>query len=84
MHVTTYSDARANLKGLMDQVVHDRTQVVITRQKAGSVVMVSLDDWNAMEETLHLLSTSTNATRLRDAVKQLDTGKGNERKLTTP
>ena len=84
MHVTTYSDARANLKGLMDQVVHDRTQVVITRQKAGSVVMVSLDDWNAMEETLHLLSTSTNATRLRDAVKQLDTGKGNERELTTP
>jgi antitoxin YefM len=84
MDVTTYSDARANLKGLMDQVVHDRTQVVITRQKAGSVVMVSLDDWNAMEETLHLLSTSTNATRLRDAVKQLDTGKGNERELTTP
>ncbi len=84
MHVTTYSDARANLKGLMDQVVHDRTQVVITRQKAGPVVMVSLDDWNAMEETLHLLSTSTNATRLRDAVKQLDTGKGNERELTTP
>ena len=83
MDVTTYSDARANLKGLMDQVVHDRTHVVITRQKAGSVVMVSLDDWNAMEETLHLLSTSTNATRLRDAVKQLDTGKGKERELTT-
>ncbi|MBL9067655.1 MAG: type II toxin-antitoxin system prevent-host-death family antitoxin [Sphingopyxis sp.] len=83
MDVTTYSDARANLKGLMDQVVHDRTHVVITRQKAGSVVMVSLDDWNAMEETLHLLSTSTNATRLRDAVKQLDTGEGKERELTT-
>ena len=84
MDVTTYSDARANLKGLMDQVVHDRTQVVITRQKAGSVVMVSLDDWNAMEATLHLLSTPTNATRLRDAVKQLDTGKGSERALTAP
>jgi antitoxin YefM len=83
MDVTTYSDARANLKGLMDQVVHDRTHVVITRQKAGSVVMVSLDDWNAMEETLHLLSTSANATRLRDAVKQLDTGEGKERELTT-
>ena len=84
MDVTTYSDARANLKGLMDQVVKDRTHVVITRQKAGSVVMVSLDDWNAMEETLHLLSTPTNATRLRDAVHQLDAGKGHARPLMTP
>lgn len=84
MDVTTYSDARANLKGLMDQVVKDRTQVVITRQKAGSVVMVSLDDWNAMEETLHLLSTPNNATRLRDAVRQLDAGQGRERPLAAP
>jgi antitoxin YefM len=84
MDVTTYSDARANLKGLMDQVVKDRTQIVITRQKAGSVVMVSLDDWNAMEETLHLLSTPSNATRLRDAVRQLDAGKGHEYSLEMP
>ena len=84
MDVTTYSDARANLKGLMDQVVQDRTQIVITRQKAGSVVMVSLDDWNAMEETLHLLSTPSNATRLRDAVRQLDAGKGREHPLASP
>jgi antitoxin YefM len=84
MDVTTYSDARANLKGLMDQVVKDRTQIVITRQKAGSVVMVSLDDWNAMAETLHLVSTPSNATRLRDAVRQLDAGKGREHPLATP
>jgi antitoxin YefM len=68
----------------MDQVVKDRTQIVITRQKAGSVVMVSLDDWNAMAETLHLVSTPSNATRLRDAVRQLDAGKGREHPLATP
>ena len=40
MDVITYSEARANLKGIMDQVVSDRTHVVVTRQKAESIVMV--------------------------------------------
>jgi antitoxin YefM len=85
MDVLTYSDARANLKGVMDRVVRDRTHVVVTRQKgAGSVVMVSLEDWNAMEETMHLLSTPKNADRLRDSIRQLDEGKGAERQLAAP
>ena len=81
MDVLTYSDARANLKGVMDRVVNDRTHVVITRQKAGAVVMLSLDDWNAMQETLHLLSTPNNADRLRSAIDQLEAGAGTERDL---
>lgn len=81
MDVVTYSDARANLKGVMDRVIEDRTQVVVTRQKAEAVVMVSLSDWNAMEETLHLLSTPANASRLRASVGQLEAGKGEARKL---
>lgn len=81
MDVLSYSDARANLKGVMDRVVDDRTHVVITRQKAGAVVMLSLDDWNAMEETLHLLSTPNNADRLRSAIDQLEAGAGTERDL---
>jgi antitoxin YefM len=84
MNVLTYSDARANLKDVMDRVVEDRTQVVITRQKAEAVVMVSLEDWNAMEETMHLLSTPTNAERLRSSIRQLDAGKGSERELAHP
>lgn len=84
MDVLTYSDARANLKAVMDRVVEDRTQVVITRQKAEAVVMVSLEDWNAMEETMHLLSTPTNAERLRASIHQLDAGKGIERELVNP
>ena len=84
MDVVTYSDARANLSGVMDRVIQDRTHVVITRQKAEPVVMVSLSEWNAIEETMHLLSTPANAERLRASIQQLDAGKGRERELTTP
>jgi antitoxin YefM len=81
MDVVTYSNTRANLKDIMDRVVEDRSPVVITRQKAEAVVMVSLSDWNAMEETLHLVSNPANAARLKGAVRQLDAGKGSARKL---
>ena len=81
MDVISYSDTRANLKEVMDKVVNDRTPVVVTRQKAEAVVMVSLADWNAMEETLHLLSSQRNAERLRGAIAELDAGKGVEREL---
>ena len=76
MDVITYSEARANLKGVMDRVVSDRTQVVVTRQKSEAVVMMSLADWNAVAETLHLRSTPSNAVRLRESIEQLEAGKG--------
>ena len=81
MDVLSYSDTRANLKAVMDRVVADRSPVVVTRQKAEAVVMVSLADWTAMEETLHLLSNAANAKRLRGAIGQLDAGGGSEREL---
>ena len=84
MDVLTYSDARANLKGVMERVVADRTQVVITRQKAEAVVMVALSDWNAMEETMHLLSNPENAARLRESIRELNGARGTERKLIKP
>ena len=84
MDVVTYSDARANLKDVMDRVVQDQTNVVVTRQKGEPVVMVSLAEWNAVTETLHLLSTPANADRLRGAIRQLDAGGGSERELAQP
>lgn len=84
MDVLSYSDTRANLKDVMDRVVNDKTPVVVTRQRAESVVMVSLSDWNAMEETLHLLSSPANARRLADAIGQLDAGRGEARELIEP
>jgi antitoxin YefM len=82
MDVLTYTDARANLKAVMDRVVEDRTQVVVTRQKSEAVVMMSLADWNAMEETMHLLSTPSNSSRLRESVEQLEAGHGKVRALS--
>jgi antitoxin YefM len=84
MDVMTYTEVRANLKGVMDRVVSDRTQVVVTRQKSEAVVMMSLADWNAVEEMLHLLSTPSNAARLRRSIEQLEAGKGLERALSHP
>ena len=84
MDVLTYSDTRANLKEVMDRVVEDRAPVVVTRKRGEAVVMVSLADWNAMEETLHLTSSPANAQRLATAIKQLEAGDGSERALIEP
>ncbi len=84
MDVLTYSDTRANLKDVMDRVVEDRSPVVIARKRGESVVMVSLADWTAMEETLYLSSSPRNAKRLSDAIAELDAGEGVERTLLAP
>lgn len=84
MDVLSYSDARANLKEVMDRVVDDKTHVIVTRQKAEAVVMVSLSEWNAITETAHLLSSPANATRLRRSIEQMEAGKGRKRELVKP
>ena len=81
MDVITYSDTRASLKKVMDKVVDDRAPIVVTRARGEAVVMVSLADWNAMEETLHLVSRPANAQRLHDAIAQLDAGAASEQTL---
>lgn len=84
MDVLTYSDARANLKAVMDSVVDDHAPVVIARQRGRAVVMVSLEDWSAMEETEYLLSNPANARRLYESKRQLEAGEGIERELIHP
>ena len=81
MQVLTYTDARANLKELMDRVVDDHEEVVVTRKNGKPVVVVSLDDWNAIRETMHLLSTPANAQALRESIAQLNDDKGVEHEL---
>jgi len=84
MDVKTFTDTRQNLKDVMDRVVEDHEPLVVTRRNAESVVMVSLSDWSAMEETSRLLSSPKNAKRLADAISQLDSGAGVERALIEP
>ena len=84
MDVLTYSETRANLKSVMDRVVDDHVPVVVARRRTRSVVMVSLEDWNAMEATMHLLSTPANAKALRESIAELDAGGGEEHELIHP
>ncbi len=81
MDVLTYTDARKELKSVMDRVIRDAEEIVVTRKNRESVVMVSLDTWNSIQETMHLLSTPNNASRLRASIAQLDAGTGEERDL---
>jgi antitoxin YefM len=67
MNVVGYSAARQRLAKLMDSVVDDRRPVIVTRNKAQSVVMVALEEYEAMAETLHLLRSPKNARRLQKA-----------------
>ena len=81
MNILTYTDARNGLASAMDKVVQDREETVITRTGRESVVLVAQSEWNAIQATLHLLSSPGNATRLREALAELDAGGGKEREL---
>lgn len=78
MDVVTFSEARKNFKAVMDRVVDDSDFTVITRQKGEAVVMLSLSEWNAIQETAHLLRSPTNAARLAEGIAQLEAGEGME------
>jgi antitoxin YefM len=77
----TYSAARANLADTMDRVCDDHEPIIITRNGQQAVVMLSLEDYNAIEETAYLLRSPKNAKRLMDAVAELEAGRGRERTL---
>lgn len=79
MNVITYTDARASLKEVMDRVIHDREEIVVTRRNREAVVILSLEDYNAIQETLHLLRSPENARRLQRSIAQLDAGEGTAR-----
>lgn len=81
MDAISYSAARANLASVMDRVCSDHEALVITRSGERSVVMLSLEDYNALEETAYLLRSPANTRRLIAAVAELNAGKGTEREL---
>lgn len=81
MEAMTYTAARQNFAKTMEKVCRDRAPVIVTRKSAESVVIMSLEDYEALEETAHLLRSPKNARRLIEAVAQLENGEGNEREL---
>ena len=81
MKAMTYTAARENLASTMNKVCRNRAPIIITRNRDQSVVMLSLDDYEQLEETAYLLRSPVNAQRLLSATGSLQKGKGRARKI---
>jgi antitoxin YefM len=81
MATITYSEARSKLAETMEKVCDDHAPIIITRKNSRSVVMISLDDFKALEETSYLLRSPRNARRLLESIAELESGGGTKREL---
>ncbi len=72
MQAIFYSQARNNLRSLIDKVCGDFDEYIITTKDNKSAVLISYDEYSAMKETMYLLSSKNNRDRLLDAVEQID------------
>ena len=81
MESISYTSARSNLAKTMERVCDDHAPVAITRKGEGAVVMISMADYQSLEETAYLLRSPKNTRRLIEAVAELENGKGLEREL---
>jgi antitoxin YefM len=74
MTPVNYRELRSNLAKYMDEVCDSRDTLLVTRQNARSVVMISEDEYEGLMETVHLLSSPANAARLLESIKSADAG----------
>ena len=81
MDATSYTVVRANLAKTMEKVCNDHAPVIITRKRESPVVMISMEDFQAMEETAYLLRSPANARRLLESIAELEAGSGTQREL---
>jgi len=75
MRVVNFSDARNRLKHVLDQVVEDSDCTIISRRDTDDAVVMSLDHFNALMETVHLLRSPANAAHLAKSIAQYHSGK---------
>ena len=81
MKTMSYTESRKRYAEVLDSVVNDREEVVITRAGHEPVVIVSLADFESLRETAYLLRSPANARRLLDAMQRLESGAGEQRDL---
>ncbi len=81
MKVVTFTEARNKLKSVLDRVIDDADYTVITRRDADDAVVMSLDYFNSLLETVHLLKSPANATHLERSIAQYRQGKVTEKDL---
>lgn len=82
MKVVNFSEARNRLKSVLDAVVSDADYTIIARRDADDAVVMSLDQFNSLMETVHLLKSPANAAHLDKSIKQYRAGKVQKRNLT--
>jgi len=81
MDAISYTRARNQLAGAMEKVCDDHAPVIITRKNARPVVMMSLEDYEALEETAYLLRSPKNVRRLVSSIAELESGGGTVREM---
>ncbi len=83
MRIINFSDARSNLRTVIDQVIEDADVTVISRRDAPDAVIMSFDHYNSLMETVHLLSSPANAAHLAKSIAQARAGHAQQRELIT-
>lgn len=81
MRTVNFSEARNNLKSVLDQVIDDADFTIITRRDAKDAVVMSLETFNSFMETFHLLRSPANAAHLTTSIEQYRAGNVQERDL---
>ena len=81
MRIVSFTEARNSLKSLLDSVVNDADTTIITRRNADDAVVMSLDYYNSLMETVHLLRSTANAEHLNRSIIQFKTGRTTQRAL---
>ncbi len=81
MNAMTYTEARETLAVTIRRVCRDHVPVIITRKREDSVVMIAQEDYDSLTESAYLLRSPKNARRLLDSIRELESGKGQERQL---
>ena len=81
MNVVNFSEARNNLKSIIDRVVSDSDYTIISRRDAEDAVLMSLEHFNGLMETVHLLNSPANAAHLSKSIQQYRDGKTQQRSL---
>lgn len=81
MDAITYTEAREKLAETIERVCEDHAAVIVTKRRDKAVVIISLEDYESLAETCYLLKSPRNARRLLESIRELEEGKGRERKL---
>lgn len=81
MDAMTYTQVRQNFAAVMNDVCDDHVPVIITRQRSEPVVLMSLKDYNSIQETLYLMKSPANYAHLMESIKEVKEGRVQAREL---